>query len=83
MTTFLACRWHWEGCFTQVLDGDERRLRAGGREASRDVVQFVALRDVAKMPPQAIAKELLEEIPMQVTQYLKSVGVTPEELESG
>lgn len=64
-----------------MLDGDERRLRAGGREASRDIVQFVALREVAKLPPQAIAKELLEEIPAQVTQYLQKEGVTPEEVQ--
>ena len=81
MTTFLACRWHWEVCFTQVLDGDEPRLRAGGREASRDIVQFVALRDVAKMPPQAIAKELLEDFHGAVDDDLelcRAEGKTPE-----
>lgn len=81
MTISLACRWRSEGRFIQVLDGDEQRLRAGGREASRDIVQFVALREVASMPPQAIAKELLEEIPAQVTQYMRSEGVTPEEVQ--
>ena len=44
-------------------------------------MQFVALREVASLPPQAIAKELLEEIPLQVTQYMASVGVTPEEVQ--
>lgn len=41
---FLACRWHWEGCFTQVLDGDERRLRAGG---SRGLARYRSVRCAA------------------------------------
>lgn len=74
----------------QILDGDEERLHYNEKVASRDViviwrdeeqiVQFVAMRDVKNQPPEAIAQSLLEEIPSQVTQYMKSKGITPSTL---
>ena len=41
------------------------------------IVQFVALREVAALPPDAIAQQLLAEIPIQVTSYMKSRNLTP------
>ena len=46
-------------------------------EAARDIVQFVAMREVESYPPQRIAQVLLEEIPRQVTSYMTSRGITP------
>lgn len=38
------------------------------------------MRDVKNQPPEAIAQCLLEEIPSQVTQYMKSRNITPSTL---
>ncbi len=39
------------GVAGQVLDGDERRLSYKGRVASRDIVQFVPMRDFVSKDP--------------------------------
>lgn len=51
-------------------------------EAARDIVQFVAMRDVESYPPERIAQILLEEIPRQVTSYMSSKGITPSNIKS-
>ncbi|GAB4817389.1 hypothetical protein N2152v2_004435 [Parachlorella kessleri] len=54
----------------EVLDGDRQALRAGGRTAARDIVQFVPLKRTQQNGgPEAVARELLAEIPGQVVGY--------------
>lgn len=66
------------------LDSDEVRLSAEGRYAERDIVQFVPLnRFLANNGPfiksQAdLAKEVLAEVPMQLTSFMKSRGIKPQ-----
>lgn len=60
----------------QILDGDDKRLEYNEKVASRDIVQFVALNDMENLSPEEIAKELLEEIPGQVTDYMEQHNVT-------
>ena len=43
-------------------------------------MQFVAAREIANQPPEAIAQQLLEEIPRQVTEYMKAQNITPSTL---
>lgn len=62
----------------QILDGDEERLQFGGKVASRDIVQFVAMNEMKSQSPEEIAKALLEEIPGQVTEYMEQNGITLE-----
>lgn len=61
----------------QILDGDKHKLKSDGQTIKRDIVQFVAMRDVESFPPERIAQILLEEIPSQVTGYMKMAGITP------
>lgn len=58
------------------MDGDDKRLEYNGKVASRDIVQFVAMNDMENLSPEEIAKELLEEIPGQVTDYMEQHNVT-------
>lgn len=51
-------------------------MEYNGKVASRDIVQFVALNDMENRSPEEIAKELLEEIPSQVTDYMEQRGIT-------
>lgn len=44
------------------------------------MVQFVAMKDVETQPPERIAQALLEEIPQQVTSYMKMNSITPSTL---
>lgn len=68
------------------LDSDEVRLSAEGRYAERDIVQFVPLNKFVSNngPNQTIksqadlAKEVLAEIPEQLTSYMKSRGFRPQ-----
>lgn len=74
-----------------VLDSDDKRLNVDGRFADRDIVQFVPLRQflVNNGPSQFIrsqadlAKEVLAEIPEQMTGFMKSKGYTPETVAVG
>lgn len=70
-----------------ALDSDNCLLTANGRVASRDIVQFVPFRNF--MPSQVtslsdydreqikarLAKEVLAEVPDQVTSYMKSKNI--------
>ena len=40
-------------------------------------MQFVAMKDVINQPPEVIAQQLLEEVPVQVTEYMRQKGITP------
>ena len=69
----------------KALDGDNHVLRDdNGRQAARDIVQFVAMKDVMR-PGQAdyraeLARELLAELPAQIVHYFKSRGLAPEKM---
>lgn len=66
------------------LDSDEVRLTAEGRYAERDIVQFVPLNKfISNTGPyikcQAdLAKEVLAEVPEQLTSFMKSRGIKPQ-----
>ncbi|CAJ0575051.1 unnamed protein product, partial [Mesorhabditis spiculigera] len=72
----------------KVLDSDNQLLSWHGRFAKRDIVQFVQMRNF--LPPhrhlneeeltdarENLAKEVLQEIPIQLTSYMKSRGIYP------
>lgn len=66
------------------LDSDDVRLTVDGRYAERDIVQFVPLnkflsKDGPFVKSQAdLAKEVLAEIPEQLTSFMKSRGIKPQ-----
>jgi hypothetical protein len=52
------------------LDGDGGRLvDSRGRRSTRDIVQFVPFNRFVQAPPQALAAEVLKEVPNQVCQW--------------
>lgn len=65
------------------LDSDDSRLMVDGRYADRDIVQFVPLnRFLSKNGPFIksqvdLAKAVLEEIPDQLTGFMRSCGFKP------
>uniref|UniRef100_A0A914WI52 Copine-3 n=1 Tax=Plectus sambesii TaxID=2011161 RepID=A0A914WI52_9BILA len=67
------------------LDGDDVRLSSNGRQAERDIVQFVPFREFMRgnsatdiQHSQArLAKEVLEEIPTQFLSYMEANRVSP------
>lgn len=67
----------------EQLDGNEVRLSYNNKEASRDIVKFVALNSLKNQTPQEVAKTLLEEIPRQVRDYMRAQGITPDLIASG
>lgn len=72
------------------LDSDDQLLSVNGRTARRDIVQFVPFRNFivrhgaltkaqqAHIESQ-LAKEVLAEVPEQVTSYMKSRGIAPKQ----
>ncbi|XP_060071852.1 copine-8-like [Ylistrum balloti] len=68
-----------------TLDGDEVRLSYNGKQAVRDIVQFVPFRDFLRganssnmqMCQAALAKEVLAEIPDQFLSYMKAHNFKP------
>lgn len=79
-----------------ALDCDTGLLSQEGRVAKRDIVQFVPFRnflsslnnssnDPARLEAvkAALAKEVLAEVPGQVTSYAKSKGIAPAMIPSG
>lgn len=66
------------------LDSDDVRLMVDGRYAERDIVQFVPLNKfLAKNGPFIksqvdLAKAVLEEIPDQLTGFMRSRGFKPD-----
>jgi len=66
----------------EELDGDDRALRSGGVKASRDIVQFVELRKFLNGPTswnkEALAREVLAEVPDQLVKWMLSRSIRPE-----
>ncbi|XP_033745300.1 copine-8-like isoform X2 [Pecten maximus] len=70
-----------------VLDADDRRLSSRGKQAVRDIVQFVPFRDFMggkfgnnmQISQAALAKEVLAEIPDQFLQYMKANNIKPKD----
>ncbi|CAO2832693.1 unnamed protein product [Amaranthus hypochondriacus] len=65
--------------FTQmeILDADTKRLESStGRIATRDIVQFVAMREV-QAGQKSMVQELLEELPGQFLSYMRSRDIKP------
>jgi len=60
----------------QRLDGDGGLFGKGGVKCARDIVQFVAFRDL-QLNGDILAKELLAELPRQVVQYMSLIGKAP------
>ena len=64
-----------------ALDSDGSLLRAGGRVASRDIVQFVELRKFltsdGNWNKEGLAKEVLAEIPKQLVSWMTKRGIKP------
>ncbi|KAK6177558.1 hypothetical protein SNE40_015638 [Patella caerulea] len=67
------------------LDSDNKRLGYNGKYAEQDIVQFVPFREFIggkygnniQMSKGYLAKEVLAEIPDQVTRYMKKRGIVP------
>jgi copine 1/2/3 len=60
-----------------MLDADDGLLRQGNAVAKRDIVQFVPYRDFASRGPEALAAEVLRELPDQVVEFFKMKGIRP------
>lgn len=62
----------------EELDSDNGHLRCGGRVAEQDIVQFVPLNKfVGNFAFDDLAKEVLREVPNQLTTYMKKHGIKP------
>lgn len=59
----------------QVLDGDNSVLRSKGREAKRDIVQFVEMRKCSN--GKALASQVLGELPSQFLEFMKDQKIKP------
>jgi hypothetical protein len=61
-----------------ALDSDDRRLAGRNGKAMRDAVNFVPLKDYKGLASGArLARDILQEIPLQVTQYFAFKGIPP------
>lgn len=63
----------------EELDSDDGVLMSHGKAAQRDIVQFVPFRKFKTVSPAALAKEVLAEIPKQLTGYYKARGILPQQ----
>ncbi len=64
----------------EALDSDDKLLQFSGRVATRDIVQFVEMRNFVRgnvWDKELLAKEVLAEIPGQVTGWMKMRGIKP------
>lgn len=61
----------------KVLDGDGARLRSGANVATRDIVQFVPFSEYVAKGPQALAEDLLKEIPGQLLEFMAHRNIQP------
>jgi len=66
----------------EALDSDQGMLRAYGRVASRDIVQFVEMRKFLMSNgywnQEGLAKEVLHEVPNQVVRWMMNHGLKPQ-----
>lgn len=61
-----------------LLDSDNNLLKASDGSASvRDIVQFVPFRQYQNAPSTIFAKEVLAEVPRQITEYYKQTNKPP------
>ena len=60
----------------EILDGDEGLYNSNGMRAERDLVQFVPFRKF-EGNQELLAKEVLEEIPRQLVEYMTAIGKKP------
>jgi len=65
--------------FSQMeeLDGDGGVLQIDGEKATRDIVQFVPMRQFDGVPQAHIAKETLAEVPPQFLHFMRIKGIRP------
>jgi len=61
----------------QELDGDGGPLRSGGVACERDIVQFVSFRDFNNKGIQALASEVLAEVPKQCMDFMAKRNIKP------
>ena len=64
-----------------ILDGDEGLWDSSGRKAQRDLVQFVPFNKFAG-DPTALAAHVLEELPTQLTEYMRLVNKMPKKIDN-
>ncbi len=57
----------------EILDGDDGLFNSNGIKAPRDLVQFVTFRKFAGNH-EALAREVLEEMPRQLVEYIWSLS---------
>ena len=66
----------------EALDSDQGMLRAYGKVASRDIVQFVEMRKFSMSNgywnKEGLAKEVLHEVPNQVVRWMMNRGLKPQ-----
>lgn len=60
-----------------TLDGDRKKLKFGSEECKRDIVQFIPLRDFMTRGSQVLTQQVLNELPDQFLQFMKSKNITP------
>merc|ERR1712118_500907 len=61
-----------------VLDADDDPLISSrGKKATSDIVQFVPFNKFRNMHPSFLAKEVLEEVPRQFTDYFERANIKP------
>ncbi|KAL9974985.1 hypothetical protein ACROYT_G012097 [Oculina patagonica] len=63
----------------EELDSDDAVLMAHGKAAQRDIVQFVPFRKFKNVSPAALAKEVLAEVPKQLTDYFRARNILPQQ----
>ncbi|XP_029538556.1 copine-3-like isoform X2 [Oncorhynchus nerka] len=62
----------------ELLDGDDGVLKSlSGESVTRDIVQFVPLRQFANAPKEALAQSVLAEVPNQLVSYYKMLKLDP------
>ncbi len=60
------------------LDSDDAFLRDdAGRQAFRDIVQFVKFKKFTTLGVEALSAEVLKELPDQIVEYLLSKNIMP------
>eukprot|EP01038_Epipyxis_sp_PR26KG_P010276 gene10276-13818_t len=61
----------------EALDSDKELLSAGGKTASRDIVQFVPFRKFHNDGLSALASEVLAEVPSQLLKFMEHQNILP------
>ncbi|CEP03752.1 C2 domain-containing protein [Plasmodiophora brassicae] len=59
------------------LDSDDKLLEQDGKVAKRDIVQFVAMKNIQRGNTSRLAAEVLAEVPGQVIAYMKMKDISP------